>query len=271
MPAPMLDRQEGRHAFGSDPTGYDSARPEYPEQVYQTLQQRCGLAPGTRTLEIGPGPGNVTRDLIRLGAGPMVLVEPDERFAAHLRRAHGADRKAEIRILSTTFDRTHLLNGWFDLAVAATSFHWLDELAALDKIARALRPGGWWAAWWNVYSDPSRPDEFFAATQSLLSGVHTVNNTVPGRLTFALDIEARLESLSSIGRFENSGCDPIRWTLAMTTAQTVDLYRTFPTILRLPRGERDRLLADLARISDDQFGGQVERPMLTPLYTARKR
>jgi hypothetical protein len=43
-----------RRLFGSDPTNYHEARPEYPERVYELLTSRCGLGPGTATLAIGP-------------------------------------------------------------------------------------------------------------------------------------------------------------------------------------------------------------------------
>jgi hypothetical protein len=52
--------------------------------------------------------------------------------------------------------------------VSATAFHWLDEDPALVKIASLLRPGGWWAAIWNVFGDDSRPDPFHEATKELL-------------------------------------------------------------------------------------------------------
>jgi 16S rRNA A1518/A1519 N6-dimethyltransferase RsmA/KsgA/DIM1 with predicted DNA glycosylase/AP lyase activity len=80
-----IDRTEGRRLFGADPALYHAARPEYPEQVYALLADRCGLTAGMRVFEVGPGPGQVTMRLLRAGAR-MVTVEPD-----------GADRRALIR------------------------------------------------------------------------------------------------------------------------------------------------------------------------------
>ncbi|EQD38338.1 Methyltransferase type 11, partial [mine drainage metagenome] len=51
------------------------------------------------------------------------------------------------------FEEVPLRPGSFDLGVAATSFHWLPERRGLRKVARALRPGGWWAAWGNEHGD----------------------------------------------------------------------------------------------------------------------
>jgi hypothetical protein len=79
-----IDRAEGQRAFGIDPTSYDQARPDYPPRVYEILRDCCGLQPGVRTFEIGPGSGVATRHLLRLGAAPLVVVEPDERLASFL-------------------------------------------------------------------------------------------------------------------------------------------------------------------------------------------
>src|SRR6185503_14256710 len=81
MTSPAPDH---RRLFGGDPGGYDRARPEYPARVYEILTSRCGLKPGTATLEIGPGTGLATRRLLALGADPLIAVEPDERLAAFL-------------------------------------------------------------------------------------------------------------------------------------------------------------------------------------------
>src|SRR5215208_4481156 len=70
--------------FGADPANYHDARPEYPERVYDLLTTRCGLGPGTATLEIGPGTGLATHRLLALGADPLVAVEPDARLAQFL-------------------------------------------------------------------------------------------------------------------------------------------------------------------------------------------
>ena len=41
--------------------------------------------------------------------------------------------------------------------VAATALHWLDPASTIAKIGRAVRPGGWFAAWWTVFADPHHP------------------------------------------------------------------------------------------------------------------
>jgi hypothetical protein len=54
------------------------------------------------------------------------------------------------------------------------------------------------------------------------------------------------------------------------TGQVTRLYATFPSISRLRPVEQQRLLAELGRIAEDQFGGRVECHMVTPRYTVRR-
>jgi hypothetical protein len=79
-----------------------------------------------------------------------------------------------------------------------------------------------------------------------------------------------MADLRSAGAFDSLGCETIPWTARFDTAQLRDLYATFSPILRLDPPQRQRLLEALGRVADDQFGGRVERPMLTPVYLARR-
>ena len=63
----QLARSFGRQAFGDDPANYDVARPDYPDWVFETLRERCGLGPGCATFEVGAGTGKATRPLLAAG------------------------------------------------------------------------------------------------------------------------------------------------------------------------------------------------------------
>ncbi|HYM69472.1 MAG TPA: methyltransferase domain-containing protein [bacterium] len=264
-----IGRDEGRSAFGADPAGYDAARPDYPERVYDILRTRCGLRPGARTFEIGPGTGQATRRLLRFGADPLIVVEPDARLAEHLVRTlpHSGGR---LTVNRAPFETAELPCGWFDLGVAATVFHWLDQLSALRKAADLLRRGGWWAMWWNVFGDPTRPDPFHEATRHLLQHLPRGPSSSAFGRPFALDCAARTADLRAAGAFDRVECETIRWAEAFDPARVKALYATFPSIDRLPLAEREGLLAELGRIAEEAFGGRVERPLVTPVYTARR-
>jgi SAM-dependent methyltransferase len=260
-----VDRREGRRVFGADPANYHSARPAYPDWVFETLVDRCGLRAGAAVFEIGAGTGAATRRLLDLGADPLAAIEPDPRLAAFLRDTI-AD--AALHVVISPFEDARLDRAGFDLGVSATAFHWVDEDAALARIAELLRPGGWWAMVWNVFGDDSRPDPFHEATSLLLNGV-TSPSASPAGEQFALDPEGRRAALDRTGAFEAVEHRAEAWSLALDPDQTVRLYGTYSNIN--VRADREAVLAELGRIAREQFAGRVTRNMITSLYVARRR
>ncbi|MGA7861056.1 MAG: class I SAM-dependent methyltransferase [Thermoplasmata archaeon] len=266
-------RRVRRGVFGRDPTAYDRARLAYPERVYEILTTRCGLHPGAAVFEIGPGTGIATRELLRLGASPLTLVEPDRRLARYLIDSLGS-RGGRVKVSIERFEDAALSAGGFDLGVAATSFHWLPERLALRRVARALKPGGWWATWNNHHGDAYRPSPFHRALQPLYRELSHGRGVVPGggqtKASAASDRRNRLRALESVNKFDHISREDIRWTVTLATSRVRALWGTFSDVVTLASKKREWFLTELGRIVDEQFGGEVSLPMLTPIYTARR-
>jgi SAM-dependent methyltransferase len=257
----------GRRTFGDDPASYAAARPDYPDALYARLVERCGLRAGVRVFEVGAGTGLATRRLLALGASPLLAIEPDERLAAFLAQAVGDN---VLRIDRTPFEEAQLPLAHFDLGVAATSFHWLEQAPALAKAYAALKPGGWWAMWWTNFGADAEVDAFQSATDHLFANTaSSPSHGEKGRPQFALDRERRLHDLAS-AKFGNAEVDIWCWTLIYDTERLIGLYNTFSPIQALAPDRRKKMLREIARIADEQFGGRVERPFVTALYTAQR-
>lgn len=258
----------GRAVFGVDPAGYQSARPPYPEPLWARLAERCGLGSGAAVFEVGPGAGLATARLLAAGVDLLLGIEPDARMAAHLEERMGSPA---LDVLVAAFEDAVLPEGAFDLGVSATAFHWIDQRLGLAKARQALRPGGWWAMWWNNFGDVNPGDDpFHLATGHLFAD--TARPPAHGSrrgLAFALDREARLADLAGAG-FVEGAADLWTWTSRLATEQVVALYATFSPILSLPSERRAALLDSLAGIAETQFGGVVERRFSTSLYSARR-
>ncbi len=265
-----ITQVEGKRAFGADPAGYHEARPGYPEKVFDILRDRCGIRSGSRVFEVGPGTGIASQKILQLGANPLVLIEPDERLGNFLADTIGRTSPS-VELAITTFEQAQLPTGWFDLGASASAFHWLDEMTSLRKISRILRPGGWWAMWWNLFFGAPRDDEFYKASHHFLDGLDlSPSSGREGRPAFALDTETRIDNLR-LGKFENIEVESVRWSVTLDTARMTKLYRTFSPISRLAAGDQQRLLDSLAQIAEKQFGGEVDIHISTPIYTAQIR
>jgi SAM-dependent methyltransferase len=256
-------RAEARIVYGRDAAGYDQGRPNYPEQIYDVLKERCGLRAGSSVLECGPGTGQVTRHLVAFGAH-VVAVEPDPAMAEYLLQSfEGTD----IQVILATLEDAELDEASFDLAVAATSFHWVDQEIGLPKLGRIIRPGGWVALWWTIFADPDRPDPFHEATCGILG-------EDPGKQIrtsrFQLDREERQSDLIRLAGLVEVESESIPWTAHMNPSGVRALYASLLNVRRRSESDRDRVLDELESIAAEQFGGVVERPFVTVLYTGRR-
>ena len=257
------DPLEGRLLYGGDPAAYAAGRPDYPDRVYELLVA-CGLGPGCRVVEIGPGTGLVTGHL--LGAGAQVTaVEANPEMAAYLQQACAGPR---LEVVVAPFEEAALPEAGFDLAVAATSFHWVSRPRGWDELRRVLRPRGWVAIWWMLFEDPTAPDEFSAASHRVLGGSPSVA-LESDRRPFQIDVPARRADLEAAGFVEVHG-ELIRSTACLDAARLRALYATMAIVLRRPADEQAQVLGELERLVEERFDGWVERPFLTGAYLGRK-
>lgn len=99
-----------------------------------------------RVLDVGCGTGIAGRLFAKQGC-TVKGVEPDTRMA-EIARGHGLD------VDVSTFESWTPPPEPFDLLISGHAWHWVDPAVGTMKAAKILRPGGRFAAFWNLY----RPD-----------------------------------------------------------------------------------------------------------------
>jgi SAM-dependent methyltransferase len=253
-------RAEARSIYGADVASYAAGRPDYPDEVYAALSQKCGLKAGAIVLEIGPGTGLVTQHLLDHGA-TVVAVEPDAQMADYL-----AGRFADIEVIGTAFEQAELEENRFDLVVAVTSFHWVNQMVGVPKIARLLKPGGSVALWWTVFDDPERPDQF---REKLRTRTGEEDPGGQRHVEFQMDLEGRMQDLSLLGGLEDAGAQKLHWTAEMDSHELRSLYASLLDVARRDPKDKRRFLDQVVDAAD-AIGPEVSRPFVTVLYTAVK-
>lgn len=268
-----LPHEVGRSIFGADARGYARARLDYPPELFALLRQRYGLRPGCRVLEIGAGTGIATRELLRQGAESVLAVEADPRMARWLRRSF-APPLGKVRVVISPFETADLPAMQFDLVVAATSFHWLEQRRGVRRVASALRPGHWFACWGNQHGDPTRPNAWFRATHPIFKALpSSPASRRVGRHGHTRGHSGYLDlprTLRTTGAFDLIDRKVIRWTVTLTAKQVVALYATFSDVRSLPPEVADRFLRDILTLARDRFHNRVVIRMRTPLVVARR-
>jgi SAM-dependent methyltransferase len=256
----VTDRLRQRAGFDDIAEIYDRVRPGYPAEIIAELAALTGIRAGTRVLEIGCGTGQLTVPLVDLGA-ELTAVELGPRLA---RIAARNARTAEI--LVADFDTWTGPRRAFDVVVSATAFHWLDPGTRLPRIANLLRPGGCLATI-ATYHVLGGTEAFFADAQ---------RTVYPRWYPKADPNEARPrpDEIRNDRDLERGGVfGPITfrrrtWDADYSTAEYLDLLRTYSTTLDLPPRTRHGFLHDIGALIDARHGGRITKRYLTELRVA---
>jgi SAM-dependent methyltransferase len=252
-------------SFNAAADAYHRGRPPYPQAVFDLLAERCGLDAGARVLEIGAGSGLATGPLLDAGA-QVVAVEPGADLAAILTAAFPDDR---LQVVVADFETADLPGG-FDLAVAATSLHWVDPGTAIRRLGALVEPGGRLAAWWNEFGDVDRPTRFRDRLDDVYRDLLPAEPAYKDSRSHVLDTDRWRRVLTSGGWFANVEVEVISWHQTLTAATARALWSTFPNIAELAPPAREEFLSRLGALVGDEPGGMVEDPRLTVVYTAER-
>jgi SAM-dependent methyltransferase len=212
---------------------------------------------------------------LKRGADPLTVIEADRRLVRFL-RASLDPGDAEVRYVVGPFERARLAEATFDLGVAASSFHWVPARYGLRRVARALRPGGWFAHWNNHHGDPARTSRFDRDLGDLYRQLRRGGRSSgPPRRTTRRpadrsDGAEQIALLRSTKAFDRIRREEIRWSVTLPTERIVNLWATFSDTATLPAPKRRWFLTELGRRVDEGYGGRVVLPILTPVYTARR-
>ena len=260
-----IPESEGRSLFGQAAASYDQVRPAYPAWMFEKLEDEGVLRPGTNTLDVGAGSGIASWALAERGAYPLTLVEPDKRFAGHLAAVVDGEG-TKCRVLHEPFETVNLPAAGFDLAVCATTFHWLAPESRVARLAKVVRPGGAVALLWNVFQDLDKPDPFHEATRDLMAPLASSPSGKPDALPFALDRQHMVEEFTANSLFSDAFYGESRWPFTLDPSGVRALYAGFSGVAAQPPSQREDLLDKLETIARDNFNGQVIRNMTSPLY-----
>ncbi|MGW6906243.1 class I SAM-dependent methyltransferase [Streptomyces sp. NPDC054940] len=254
--------------FDEDAELYDRARPGYPPELFDDLEELAGTGPGSRVLEVGCGTGQATVPLAARGCR-ITAVEAGPRMAEVARRnLAGA---AAVEVVTAEFEGWPLPEERFDALVSATAFHWIDPAVRMAKAAAALRPGGALAV---VRTQHVRggTEEFFVEVQRCYERFDP--DTPPGlRPPAAADVDSsdHVGEVARSGRFGPTVFRRYEQDLTYTTADYLDVLRTYSGHRALPEAARNGLFACIAGLIDRRYGGRVTKRYLIELGVSPRR
>jgi SAM-dependent methyltransferase len=262
------DREELRTTFDSAAELYQQARPDYPDQLYDTVIAATGIKPGDRLVEVGCATGKATLPLAQRGFD-LTCIELGPELASAARRHLAA--YPEVRVIDGAFETWRPRDAApFDLVFAATAWHWVDPAIRYVRAWDLLRPGGHLAFWNASHVFPEGGDPFFADLQGVYEEIgegaskNDVTQHRPGELP---DQRAEIEHS---GLFDVVLVRHFDWELAYTADSYLRLLGTFSGHVAMQPWQRDRLYGEIRRRLAQRPDGRLRRHWGAVLHVARR-
>ena len=238
-------------SFGAVADDYRRARPGYPAAA---VEWALRSAPGREVLDLAAGTGKLTEAIVAAG-GTVTAVEPLEG----MRRELGVAVPG-VTILDGTAEQIPLADEAVDAVLVGQAFHWFDQDAALDEIARVLRPRGIVALIWNL-RDESEP--WARRLSEILTSVDVVSA--------GIDPESAV--LAAHPRFIDVEHD--RWPnpVPFDRERLVTWARSTSLLATMEPSAADRLLAEVAELAETHadLAGRATFPLPYVTLAVRAR
>ncbi|SCF67850.1 Methyltransferase domain-containing protein [Streptomyces sp. Cmuel-A718b] len=189
---------------------------------------------------------------------------------AAIARRNLAESPAE-EVVTAEFGSWPLPAEPFDVVLAATAFHWIDPAVRVPRAAEALRPGGALAVVRSQHV-MGGTEEFFVEVQRCYERFDPA--TPPGlRPPAAGEVgnSDHAEEVARSGRFGRTVFRRYERDLTYTTAEYLDVLRTYSGHRALPEAARSGLLACVAGLIDGRHGGRVTKRYLIELGVSHRR
>jgi SAM-dependent methyltransferase len=264
------ERRDLGRVFNEVPELYDRVRPTYPDELFADLVAITGMASGSSVLEVGCGTGQATRSLAAL-AGSVTAVEPGADMATLARQRLAA--AANVEVENSTFEEWDDGGRSFDVLVAASSWHWVDQRVGWRKAHDVLYPGGWMALLGNVVVRRPGEPEVYAETADLHERFSPAN---PGWGHPPLEAEVRTTG-EGWGLVEDPGSlfgpTIVRWYPAVQWFDGdgfADLLRSTSLYRKLDSDVQDALLEAIAERIRTSMSDRVSRRYLSVLRVGQR-
>lgn len=134
-----------KFVFNQDVIRYDNFRPQYCEQLFQTIFSYANLPNQARAIEVGIGTGQATRPFLDKGYD-VTAIELGENLANYVSNKFKSYPRFHVHC--GLFEE-YSSNQQVDILYSATAFHWIDDKIGYPKAKWLLRQNGVLALFWN--------------------------------------------------------------------------------------------------------------------------
>jgi SAM-dependent methyltransferase len=251
-----VEREEAL-VFGEVADLYEATRPGYPDALFDEVM--ASVARPRRVLKVGAGTGRATAVLAQRGV-EVEAIEPDYRMAELARRRTAG---LPVRVRELRFESWDGPANGFDLVVCAQAWHWIEPARGAAVAARALRPDGALAIWWN------RPRAVAGPVLAAVRDAYRREAPALAEQTSLLVVGPGIDIPDELVGFGPWRTRTFRWSRAYDAASYAELIQTQGDHRLLGPDRLKALVVAVRAAIDDVGGGRIEYVFSADLSIAR--
>jgi ubiquinone/menaquinone biosynthesis C-methylase UbiE len=239
---------------------YARTRPGYPDDALDWIAARTGLGVDSEVLDLAAGTGKLTRSLVERGC-TVTAVEPLPGMRSQLERD-----LPEVVVLDGKAEQIPLADASFDAVLVGQAFHWFEPYAALEEVARVLRPRGWLVLLWNLWD---LDDHLQRSLDEIITPLATgrIRNLTTGNHPYGEWSPA----LAADARFADAEQARFAHSVVLDAAATGERVASSSQVQSAPAAEREAAIAAARDLVASMPGGHATFRYRTEVDIARRR
>jgi SAM-dependent methyltransferase len=219
-------------------------------------------SPGADVLDVGIGTGIAARQFQAVGCR-VLGVEVDARMAEWAR-----ERGLEVEVAA--FEAWDPADRAFDAVVSGQTWHWVDPVAGAAKAAKALRPGGRLAVFWNAgQPSPDMAEAFSEVYRRVMPDSLGSRQSTTGSDGYSVLCTRTADGIREVGAFSEPEQWRFDWERSYTRDEWLDQLPTTGLHTQLPPAKLEEALAGIGA-AIDAFGGSFTMRYTAVVVTATR-
>jgi ubiquinone/menaquinone biosynthesis C-methylase UbiE len=256
-------QMEAKQTFNDVAVEYDNFRPSYPKELFEDVIRFSDIKKNAKILEIGCGTGQATKGFIDEGFNNITCIELGDQLANIARKKF--EHEKNLKVYNSSFEEWEGQASYFDLAISATAFHFIEPQIGYRKVANLLKENGTTAFFWTIHvaSYEGVFNEIRNAYYKYAPKLNDANLPTPEE-----EIEKRINIMKSTEILKEVEVKRYLWKDTYTGEEYVALLNTHSKHRLLPDEDREILFSEIKQ-SIDNHGGTIEKQQMVVLYLAK--
>lgn len=241
---------------------YDYARPDYPQKLFEDIIAYSEINFASEILDVGAGTGQATTFFANHGY-KITALEIGRRQVSYLKEKYKFYPK--VRVRRGKFEDI-VFNTNFDLLIAASSFHWIDETVRYKKTYTLLNDGGTLAQFWHMHPVQKYNEKIYNRLNDVYS-IYFKGRKFYNYTELKEIIEKRMRQLV-LYNFKNTFFYEYRYEHFYSASEYTALLSTYSYVRSLG-DQKEKFLYHIYKCIKE-YGDAIRIPNIVHLYLAKK-